>query len=340
MNRFVGVRETKVNGSLKTPVAITVLIAALLFFGKVAAAAEPDAISLLQNGKANQALQVLNGRIQKDANDAQAYNLMARVYFQLEHWDDAIHAAEKSIALAPQVSEYHQWLARAYGEKAEAAGPMSAFSLVRRVKSEFEKAVALDTEGKNLSVRADLAEFYIEAPYVMGGDKTKARRLADFVMQHDAALAHNLLGKLEEKQNAKDHAEKEYQSAIEASGNRARYWVNLASFYRRVGRPEDMESAVNKSLKVKQDEGISLFEGATLLLNSGRNLPQAMQMLHRYLALNDPAEDAPAFQAHHFLGLLLEKQGDAKAAAVEYRAALALASDYKPAQDGLARVSR
>ena len=339
MSRSAGVNAARRNGSFKAPVAIFFVISVLLVCGDLASATEPDAVSLLQNGRANQALQVLNARIQKDANDAQAYNLMARVYFQLEQWDDAIHAAEKSVVLAPQVSEYHQWLARACGEKAEAAGPVSAFSLVRRVKSEFEKAVALDPDGKNLSARVDLAEFYIEAPYVMGGDKGKARHIADFISQHDPALSHYILAKLEEKQNARNRAENEYQAAIEASGNMAKYWVMLGSFYRRVGRADDMESAVNKSLKAKQDEGVSLFDGATLLMNGGRNFPQAMQMLRRYLSLDDPAEDGPAFQAHYFLGVLLEKQGDAKAAVAEYRAALALASDYKRAQEALARLT-
>lgn len=333
ISRFTGAR-------LRTSSIYSLLVAVFAFtLLGTAGASEPDAAFLLQNGKANQALQVLNARIQKDANDAQAYNLMARVYFQLEHWDDAIHAAEKSIALAPDVSEYHQWLARACGEKAESAGAVTAFNLVRRVKSEFERAVTLDADGKNLSARVDLAEFYIEAPYVMGGDKTKARHLADFVMQHDPALAHYMLAKLEEKQNSRNRAEKEYQAAIESSGNKAKYWVSLGSFYRRTGRPEDMESAINKSLMAKQDEGVPLFDGASQLLTSGRNFPQAIQMLRRYLSLDDPVEDGPAFQAHYFLGLLLEKQGDAKAAAVEYRAALALASDYRPAQDALTRLT-
>lgn len=332
--RFAGTR-------LRATSVFSFLIAGfvLLFFG-AAMAAEPDARSLLQNGRANQALQVLNAQIQKDANDAQAYNLMARVYFQLERWDDAIHAAEKSIALAPDVAEYHQWLARAYGEKADAAGALTAFNLVRKVKSEFEKAVALDPEGKNLSARSDLAEFYIEAPSMMGGDKAKARHLADFVMQHDAALAHYILAKLEEKQNAKNRAEQEYQAAIEASGNTAKYWIMLGSFYRRTGRTDDMESAVNKALHAKQEEGGTLFDGASLLLTGGRNYPQAIQMLRRYLSLDDPVEDGPAFQAHYFLGQLLEKQGDPKAAVAEYRAALGLASDYRPAQDALARLGR
>ena len=40
------------------------------------------------------------------------------------------------------------------------------------------------------------------------------------------------------------------------------------------------------------------------------------------------------------LGQLLEQQGDRQGAAREYRAALALASQFRRAQDALTRVSR
>lgn len=315
----------------------------LLLTLSVPGVAGPDAMSLLQNGRADQALQVLNSQIQANPNDARAYNLMGRVYYQLEHWDDAIRAAEKSVALAPDVSEYHQWLGRIYGEKAETIGKVhfiSAISLVRKVKAEFERALTLDPDAKNLSARADLAEFYTEAPSIMGGDKAKAKTLAEFVLKLDPALGHSMLGRIHEKQGAKDHAEQEYKAAIEASNNLARYWISLGSFYRRAGRFDEMQSAVNKALTARREAGIALFDGASLLMNGGRDFPQAIKMFRQYLGPDDPAEDGPAFQAHYLLGSLLEKQGDVKAAAEEYRAALALASEYKPAQDALARLGK
>jgi tetratricopeptide (TPR) repeat protein len=306
----------------------------------VCMSAEADATMLLQNGRADEALLALNSQIRKNPNDARAYHVMARTYFQLEHWEEAIRAAEKAVELAPQESEYHQWLGRAYGKKAEAAGPLAALSLVRKVKVEFEKAVMLDPAGKNLSARVDLAEFYTEAPYVLGGDKTKARHLAAFITNLDSALGDCVLGRVEEKQNARSRAEQQYQAAIQASGSLARYWVELAGFYRRAGRLTEMEAAINQSLATPRKEGISLFDAASVLMAAGRNFPGAIDMLRRYLTLEYPGEDGPAFQAHYWLGLLLEKQGEEKAAASEYRAALALASQYRPAQEALARLSR
>src|SRR2546423_1812167 len=198
----------------------------------------------------------------------------------------------------------------------------------------------MDSMGKNLMARVDLAEFYTEAPSIMGGDKSKARQLADFVLKHDPALSHYMYARIEEKQNSRDKAEQEYKAAVQTSGNLAQYWVNLASFYRRAGRLDEMESAVNKAAGAQHKNNTPLFDAASLLLQAGRNYPGAIQMFRHYLSGNDFTEDAPAFQARYLLGTLLEKQGDSQGAATEYRTALALASRYQPAQDALARVSR
>jgi tetratricopeptide (TPR) repeat protein len=149
-----------------------------------------------------------------------------------------------------------------------------------------------------------------------------------------------MLGRLEEKHGTKDKAEGEYKAAIEASGNLAAYWVDLAAFYKRDGRLNDMESAVTRSQTARLEAAIPLFDAATLLLQAGRNFPGAVQMFRQYLAVNKFTEDGPAFRAHYRTGMLFEKQGDTQNAAREYRAALALASQYHPAQDALARVSR
>lgn len=323
---------------MKVVFPLVILFSVLGF--SVAASALPDATALLQSGRANEALELLDAQIRNNPNDARAYNLLCRVYYQIEQWPDAIRAAEKSVALAPQDSEYHQWLARSYGRKAESAGVFAALSLVRKVKNEFEKAVALDPEGKNLSVRADMAEFYIEAPFFMGGDKAKARRMADFVMDLDPALAHYIRAEIEEKQNARGQAESEYKAAIQASGEQAHYWIMLAAFYRRAGRLDEMQATIAKSLSAPRQDGLPVFDGAQVLFVGGRNFPEAIRMFRQYVSDGHVGEDDPLFQAHYLLGQLLEKQGDTKAAAGEYHAALAMASNYRLAQDALARMPR
>ena len=303
----------------------------------VAAAADADPVALLKAGKADEAVHALNTVLARDPKDARAYHLLCRVYFQLELWDNSIRMAEKAVALEPGNSAYHLWLGRALGRKAEDANPFTAFGLARRVKTEFERAVTLDAN--NLSARADLSEFYLEAPGFLGGDKNKAKQQADYIAKQDAGLASYLYARVAEKQGT-GGAEAEYKKAVAASNAPAHYWVELAHFYRRTGRLADMENAVTQSVASARPGDVTEFDSASLLLHAGRNFAGAAQMLRHYVSQEDPAEEGPAFQAYYLLGVLLEKQGKKKEAAAQFQAALDLASQYKPARDALARVSR
>src|SRR5260370_24147424 len=143
------------------------------------------AIALAENalltGKADEALAALRTRLQIDPADAEAHNLMCRVYYQLERWDDSVHACERAVNLQPRNSEYHQWLGRAYGRRVAATGPVGPLFMVREAKADVERAAGLNAD--SLSAPADLAEVYMEAPFFMCGDKTKARQLASYVSQ-------------------------------------------------------------------------------------------------------------------------------------------------------------
>ena len=298
---------------------------------------EVDPYTLLKTGRADAAIRALNATLAQSPNDARSYNLLCRVYYQLEFWDDSVRMCEKAVALDPQNSTFHQWLGRAMGRKAEVANPLTAFNLARRVKSEFERAVALD--GNNLSARSDLSEYYIEAPAFLGGDKGKARQQAAAVDKIDPAWGSAILARVEEKQ-ATGRAEAEYKKAVAATSTPSRYWVDLAQFYRRAKRPAEMEQAANQALASVHEGDVTEFDVAGLLLRGGRNFNGAIQALEHYIAQEDPSEEGPVFQAYYILGTLLEKQGRKKEAAGAFKSALELASQFKPARDALARVSR
>ncbi len=86
------------------------------------------------------------------------------------------------------------------------------------------------------------------------------------------------------------------------------------------------------------DRPAALMDGAGMLFRTGRGYPLAIRLVRRYLA-SVTVEEWPAFKAHNLLGELLEKQGDRRAAADEYRTALSLAHTFTHAQRGLQRVA-
>jgi len=308
-----------------------------VFCGMLAeAAAAPTPVDLLSAGRVDDAVRSLNVRVKDNPSDAEAYHLLSRAFFHLRKWDDAINYGEKAVQLNPSKASYYMWLGRAYGEKADESSFITAAGLTKKIRINFERAVELD--GNSVEARTDLAEFYVEAPGFMGGGTDRAAEQARAIASLDAAKAHWISARIAEKKKDSAAAEREYMAAIKDSGD-ADYWLNLASFYRRQNRYDDMENAVNKALSSPMAKSNSLFDAATLLLRSGRNLSGAANDVRKYLSLPTQNEEAPAFEAHYVLGQILEKQGDKAGAANEYRASLALAGDYKRAQEGLKRVS-
>ena len=77
----------------------------------------------------------------------------------------------------------------------------------------------------------------------------------------------------------------------------------------------------------------ALYDGAGVLTESKRDPELAARMLEDYLAGTAKTEEAPAFVAHLRLARLKAQLGDAAAAQQERAEALALANEFRPAQD-------
>jgi tetratricopeptide (TPR) repeat protein len=307
-------------------------IALLVFALRSHASGEPLAQinSALQTGRADAALALLDGF----APSAEVHNLRCRVFFTLEQWDAAESECQKAVNLDGQNSDYHMWLGRVIGERADRASFMSAFSLAKRTRAEFEEAVRLDPQ--NAPALADLGEFYYEAPGVVGGGASKADEVAVQLDRVDQERAHELRGRTAESRKDYATAERELKLAIAVSKHPAYRWMTLASFYRRRDRWDEMNSALHTGVKEAQSDrqaAVALFNGASMLAKSNRNLDLAVEMFQGYLTSPAKNEDAPAFVAYTRLAHIEASLGDLDAARKERAAALELAHSYRPALD-------
>ena len=302
------------------------------------ASAADKAPSMLASGRADDAITTLQSEIKSAPQNGDLHNLLCRAYFTLEDWDRGIAACEQAVALAPDNAIYHMWLGRIYGEKADAANFLAAAGLAKKVRNEFEKAVQLSPG--NVDARTDLAEFYLEAPGIVGGGRDKAEAQAQILSRSAPAKAHWVNARIAEKKKDLAAAEKEYRAALDASHGSALAWFNLALFYRHAQRWDEMEQTITRATQAQIDRPEVLMESGEILIRSGRNYAAAAQLLRRYLASGELVEEAPAFKAHYLLGSALEKQGDKQGAAQEYQAALSLAKNFGRAKEALARVNR
>jgi len=303
----------------------------------LSASATDATVQKLAAGRINDVITELNSRLSASPSDAQSANLLCRAYFALEDYDRAEAACKKAISLEPNNARFHRWLGRVYGEKADRAGFLSAASLARKTRDEFERAVQLNPN--DVDARVDLAEFYFEAPGIVGGGHDKARAQAKLIGATDPAREHWVYGRIAERNHDAATAEQEYRQMIEASKGDSEAWLNLALFFRNQKRYDEMEKTLLRTSQAPMSKPDVMVDIARNLYRTGRNLTFAIQTLKRYLT-SGPVEEAPAFKAHYLLGMLLEKQGDKAGAVQAYRNSLALAPQYRVAQQALERVAR
>jgi tetratricopeptide (TPR) repeat protein len=280
---------------------------------------------------------MLRATLAANPSDATARQLLCRVFYAQNEADDAIRecelAAASTTATNSQASDNHLWLGRAYGMKARHAGPITGFTLARRVQSSFARAVELNPS--NVAALNDLGEYYVAAPFIVGGGTDKAHTLAARMMPNFPAAAHRLLARIADDDNDFATAESEFKHAVAVQGS-PEAWIDLAQFYQTHARPDDAWSAIRSGVAADRTHGPALVDAASILTAANRDPDLAERCLRDYLASRAKSDAAPAFKVHLQLSRLLAKRGDTKGASREVEAAAALAPAFartaRPAQ--------
>ena len=306
-----------------------ILAALFLALPGIATAAGPanSARQDLDFGRADEALQSLSATLAQNPKDAQAMNLRCRVFYQEEQWDRAIADCEAAVELNPADSNFHLWLGRAYGQKAAHASLVSSYPLARRVRAEFEQAVQLDPH--NAAALAELGEFDVMAPLVVGGGLAKAEALVPELRTGAPGASLYLTARIAEERKDYTAAEAGFKSAIRQSSYPADAWMDIASFYRRRGRFAEMLTAAHTGASLDSSHGSALVDGASNLALAGREPQTAIQWLQLYLTSHAQSEIAPSFVVRAQLARLLRQQGDPQAAQQQLVVVHTLASAYR-----------
>jgi tetratricopeptide (TPR) repeat protein len=287
-------------------------------------------------GNYSAAISALKDRVARNPQDADAYYWLCRSYYEAHDLDNAIAEGEKAVSLAPQNSDYHLWLGEAYGEK---AGREHSFLLARKVKHEFEEAVRLDP--RNIHARRDLAQFYAEAPWIVGGSKDGAIQQVDAVAAIDPVQGHLAHAQFWADEKRIDLAESECGQALSAKPSDPSTDFEIADCYAALGRATQLKSAVDAVAALRpNDPRLAYYRGIEGVLARGAMGP-AEQSLKSYLASTPERSDWPSHAAaREWLGRAYEAEGKRPEAAEQYRAALQLDPQRTSASDRLKRLEQ
>lgn len=263
------------------------------------------------------AIQVLQAAAAKDPLNGDVQLLLAKSFLELQEHDAAIKSAEQAVSLDPQNSIYHEWLGRAYGNKAAHANWFSAISLAKKTGKEFETAVQLD--GKNFSARQALIEFDCSAPGLVGGGEEKALPQIKKLAEMDAAEGHYATGNCRRQKKDFAVADAEFTKALESNPTSAELIYDIGDYAMKRSQPERLLAVADAGARVApSDPRGDFYRGVALVLKK-ENPEEAERLLREYAKKAPKRSGYPrAATAHAWLGRLFENQNKTEDAAREY----------------------
>jgi len=318
-------------------------IATISFTTVIVAASDsssPRAIDVVEQGRQQfeagrygEAVAILNARVEYAPRDAAAYFWLGRARFELRDFSGAIRALERGVDVNPDDSESHRWLGRSYGEEADRK---RSFSLARHVRQQFEDAVRLGPT--NVAAHRDLLQFYLDAPWILGGGDDKARQQVRAIaalgpsagrFANAAYLAH---------QHEDSRAAAEYRAAVSAGPANLDSCFEAADFFEKQIDAGGLRAALDGAASIDStDPRLLYFRGISNVM-AGFELSDAESLLQRYLTVPIRSDRPSRSSAHEWLGRLFEKLGRVAEAESEYRASTALDPDRKSPRERLRRL--
>jgi tetratricopeptide (TPR) repeat protein len=275
---------------------------------------------LFQERRYDEARTAFQARLTKDKADAGAVYYMGRIAMAQNKAGDAVDWFEKAVALRDTSALYHDWLGAALGVVTETANKFRQPFLVRRVKTEFERAVELDP--KMIGARFDLLDFYTFAPSIMGGGMDKAKEQAAEIAMLSVLDGHVAMAKIARREKNKVQEEREDVAAIEAAPDSAVGYSRLIGFYFEQSRWDDVFATCDRLMQHKPDEMPVHITWAAAAAISGKYLERGEREAKFYLASAKDAMPGNLVAAHWRLGQIYAATGRKELARSEYNEAL------------------
>ncbi len=282
--------------SLHSGMMMRVVIAVLMFASFLPAADLGRASELYRQTEYRKSIELLQ-RI--SPKDVPTLLLMGQNYFMLGEYKKGTDALEKAVALEPENAAALYWLGRTYARRAETANPFTAPGLASKARQMFERSVAIDP--KNKDATGDLLDFYLEAPGFLGGGFQKAEELARTIAKNDPAEGQYAQALIEDRRKNYDKAEAHFRHAAELGPKQVGRLIDLAKYLAKRGQIKESEETWERASHMAPENPKVLFERANTYVKEQRNLPQAREMLEKYLRMPLTPDDPPRQDAENLL---------------------------------------
>jgi tetratricopeptide (TPR) repeat protein len=328
---------------------------------------------LIESNHWKRAYSLTQARISANAADAQAHAWMSKIKETFGDFAASVEEARKAVELDASKAAFHGQLAEACAMTADVSHVLKSLPMVHCMKKEVEQALALDP--KNIDTRLVYMMFSWKAPSIAGGDKSKAKQIAEEIRSISPAWGYLALARL--LQDFNDDATKEdlLKKAVEADPKFYRARMALATFYAvnanvkhpelaeklargmqalepsnegayeilarvfaRQGRWQELDEVLAQASKMAPDDATPYYAAAEELKESDK--VRAERYVSHYLSQPPEGRQPSHPQARWLLAQLYASEGKKAEAIKELQAALQLDPNFEPAQRDLKRLMR
>jgi tetratricopeptide (TPR) repeat protein len=278
------------------PVVSALVALSFSAFGGVALAqANPKAEELYNRTEYESSLALLD----KNSGSAAVNNLIGRDYFMIGEFKKAVDFFGKAAAIDSSNSNYALWLGRGWGRRAETSSPLLAPAYASKARQWFEKSVELDN--RNKEALSDLFDYYLEAPGFLGGGFDKAQRVAAQIASIDPAEGYFARARLAEQKREYGAAESQLRRAIELAPFQVGRLLDLAKFLAKQGRAQESDDLFKQADRMAPNTPKVWYARADALVKQNRNLPEAKELLEKYLHARITPDDPSKQDAERLL---------------------------------------
>ena len=287
-----------------------------LLFPVLACGQSIDDVKLLyRDGKISDARRAAESLLKLQENNPLAHYWMAAIlaHREIRALDDATDHIEEAVDGDPNNADFQYLLGAIYGQTASSAGVFKQAFLAPKIKRAFARAVELNPD--HVEARISLAQYYLMAPGIMGGDEDEGFRQLDEAAKRNELRGGSVKATMLERKNRLAEAEDQLTTLVK---NHPNNWVphkNLGYFLLRRTKFDESIRSMQRYAALRPDTSDAFDSLGEVQLAAGRT-DEAIVTLKKGLTI-DPTLGSSLF----LLAQAYEKRGMKTEAKEAYRKA-------------------
>ncbi len=254
----------------------------------------PAAIALGQNaegvkvpfraGKIPEARQAAELWLKGEPSNPDAHYWMAVVlqHREIRDLEAATEHIEEAVDTVPNNADYQYMLGGIYGQTAQSAGVFKQAFLAPKIKRAFARAVELNPN--HVEARIALAQYYLMAPGIMGGDEDEGFRQLDAAVQRNEKRGRLVKAAMLERKNRLPEAEAELKTLTAQLPDDWVPFKNLGYFLLRRNRAEEALKPMQRYVVLRPDTSDAYDSYGEVQLAAGR-VDEAIATIRKGLAI-------------------------------------------------------